>query len=98
MPEEAPSNRRSIIILAAILVAVVAASLAVVFLLPSANPLTPADNLADTQETPPSTATGTFNTSVLQRSDYTALNVGLIESKQLPVQPLSVSGKANPFL
>ncbi len=98
MPEEAPSNRRSIIILAAILVAVVAASLAVVFLLPSANPLAPADNLADTQEASPTGATDTFNTSVIQRSDYNALNVSLIESKQLPVQPLSVTGKANPFL
>ena len=98
MPEQTSSNRRPIIILVAVLVAVIAASLLVVFLRPdSSSPLTtsPAETTPDQAQT---TATESFNLGVLQRTDYNALNVGLIESKQLPVQPLPGSGKANPFL
>jgi len=96
MAQEISSNRRPIIILIAVLVAVVAASLAVVFLLPDQGPITTSTDEQANQET--TTISDTFNLGVLQRTDYKALNVGLIESKQLPVQPFQGAGKANPFL
>lgn len=93
---EATSNRRPIIILVAVLVAVVAASLAVVFLLPDQGEITTSTQEPTTEET--ATSLETFDLGVLQRTDYKALNTGLIESKQLPVQPFVGAGKANPFL
>jgi hypothetical protein len=39
-----------------------------------------------------------FDLTVLQRSDYKALDQAPIQNNQLPAQPPSSVGKANPFL
>lgn len=42
-------------------------------------------------------STSTFNTTVLQRTDYTALDLGMISQGRLPVLPPTGTGKPNPF-
>lgn len=97
-----------IIVLVAVLLAVVAGSGVVVWFFTSnqsgqvPSPLAEfvetaptADSLAE--RTPPP-GDATFNTAILRSSRYSTLDVGLVTSGALPVQPPSSVGKANPFL
>lgn len=90
------SQRRIIIILVAVLLAVVGTSVAIVLLLPSSPNLVPEsapvipvrDAVPDTVE---------FNLSVLERSSYASLNADMIQRGLLPVLPPESVGKPNPF-
>jgi len=87
-----------IVVFAAVLLAGVGA-VGVIFFSPSAS--APAESLpantvnSGTQQVVPSSQT--FNTAVLQRSDYTALDIGLITQGRLPVLPSVGTGRADPF-
>ena len=87
------SQRKLIIILGIMLLAVIVVSSAILFLLPEegSQPLNPS-------AIPQTTRSDGFNTGVLQRSSYTLLNTTLIENGFLPVRPPATTGKANPFL
>lgn len=84
-------TRRTIVLLIAVLLAALLAGVAVVFLLPNTQsnpvsiPITPL---------PPEN----LDTSVLQRAEYTQLDVHLLQQGALPVQPPAAAGKTNPFL
>lgn len=87
------SQRKLIIILGVILLAVIAVSSLVLFMLPDEG----SQPLSNVSAQPNSSSSG-FNTGVLQRSSYTLLNTGLIQNGFLPVRPPATTGKANPFL
>lgn len=87
-------QQKTIILLVAILLAVVATSVAVLLLLPGDDDAAPAEIVTTNTNTSPTN----FNTSVLERSDYRALDQRLVEENALPVQPPAEIGKANPFL
>lgn len=89
-------NQRSmIILLGCVLVIVVGASLAVLYILPKNDAGAPTATLAPSDGTTAPT-TG-FNLTVLSRSAYKALDLGPIQSGLLPVQPPTGTGKPNPF-
>ncbi|MGH7928510.1 MAG: hypothetical protein ACREQV_12020 [Candidatus Binatia bacterium] len=92
-------QRTMIIMLSAVLLAVLVASGAVFFLLPSdtTEPPQPSAPTANQDTNAPSTSQG-FHTGVLERSVYQSLNTNLIETGLLPVRPPAATGKANPFL
>ncbi|HSX24889.1 MAG TPA: hypothetical protein VLG69_02905 [Candidatus Andersenbacteria bacterium] len=91
-----------IVVLAAILIAGIAA-VWLIYRAPSSSTPTGTETSVTTESsTIPSTDQTTssaapFNTSVLQRSDYSALDLGLITQGRLPVLPPAGAGKANPF-
>ncbi|MBI3250552.1 MAG: hypothetical protein HYZ61_01720 [Candidatus Andersenbacteria bacterium] len=86
-------TKKTIIFLSAILLAVLVAGGAIIFLLPNGN--TPVVNDNPT----PTTTFGTgLDTSVLESSDYNQLDAALIQQGALPVKPPATTGKANPFL
>lgn len=92
-----------ILVLVAVLLAVVLASAAVLWLLPAGEAIPPADLTDQTMpgpaEVPPApAASGGFNTAVLRSSRYTTLDQQLVTDGSLPVQPPASIGKANPFL
>lgn len=85
-------TQKTVIFLFAVLLALVVAGAAVLFLLPedSSNP----------EETPVPTGTLTtgLDTSILESTNYTQLDASLIQQGALPVKPPATTGKANPFL
>lgn len=83
--------------LSAVLLIVIAASGAVLFYLPEDEPAVVEDAplLTDTSS---GSGGGVFDTAVLNRSGYTELNTGLVQSGRLPVKPPAAVGKVNPFL
>jgi hypothetical protein len=89
-----------IIVLVGLLLAVVAVSVLVVWVLPSGDeaPFPAPDEVGGSEEAslpPPTTG---FNLKVLQTAGYVALDKQPIIEKALPVQPPATTGKANPFL
>ena len=92
---EKNTQQKIIVILIASLLAVVAAGVVIIFVIPSAGP--PQD-IDQTDATPRQAPTSTFDTSVLQRSDYTLLDIGLFIRGLIPVKPPIGAGKANPFI
>ena len=89
-------QNRLVIMLAAILLAVVAVSVGVLYFVPgdkSSAPQSPTDNAVDTV----SGATG-LNLDILQKTSYQSLDSKAVENGSLPVQPPTGVGKANPFL
>lgn len=104
----ASTQTRVIVVLLAVLLAVVAVSALVLFVLPSSQnsvPTTTPDTVpSSTSDSPLSSSSagagnGTaFNVSVLQKAGYIFLDKRLLNEGLLPVQPPSVVGKANPFL
>lgn len=93
----APNKMMTIVVLAAILLAGVGA-IGLVYFAPSGSaPSVPSTNTASTQLDKTITSTSTFSTGVLQRSDYSALDIGLITQGRLPVQAPGGTGKADPF-
>lgn len=88
-----------IFLLAVVLLVVIAVSAAALFFLPGKAPGIPETPSDSPVPAPPGGSGGdSFNLQVLQRSDYQALNAGLLQSGLLPVQPPAITGKANPFL
>lgn len=103
----ASRSSQLIIVLIAVLLAVLAGSGIVLWVFNNRQPATVPTPLADETASPLSadstnlTVPGdgaTFNTTVLRSSSYNALDVQLVTSGALPVQPPAVVGKANPFL
>ncbi|MEO6077991.1 MAG: hypothetical protein ABIP54_04345 [Candidatus Andersenbacteria bacterium] len=95
----APNKMMIIVILAAILLAGVGA-VGLVYFAPSNQPVAVFDTTAptNTQEDQATISnTQTFQTGVMQRSDYSALDFGLVTQGRLPVQPPVGTGKADPF-
>lgn len=93
------SQTRLIVILVGILIAIAAISLFLLWYLPgliSPKPISDNDLPGTTDTLQPITTT--FNTNVLQTSDYLLLDTQLIKEGSLPVQPPAGVGKANPFL
>ncbi len=103
---ERTQQQKLIITLGAVLVAVLVASGVVVYIVSTSSeeevdPLfvDEASTGSDETDTPAPAGNQTgFNTTPLQRNEYTSLNAQLIQSGQLPVQPPAATGKANPFL
>lgn len=93
MPKKAPNL---IAILGALLLLVVVASAAVLWLLPAA----PSDRPTRQEPVsgPPLTSPAAFNLMLFERSQYQALHLQLVSSGVLPVSPPATVGKANPFL
>lgn len=103
-------TRRAITILGVILVLVVVAAGAVLWLLPSAEeePLFVSPTASPAADTPlfqdapspvaPVSDTQLFNLDVLRGTLYQSLNHQVINDGSLPVQPPAATGKANPFL
>lgn len=94
------SQTKIVIILTAVLLAVVAASVGLLLLLPGsttpdASLLTPSPAF-----TPiiPAASGGSFNFSVFQQAAFQSLDLRLVADGSLPVQPPAGTGKANPFL
>lgn len=103
----ANKQQKLILTLLGILLLVILISSIVLLMLPSGEEETPlfTDNQEQTapavelQETASQTTTSSgFNTSIFQGSGFRSLNLQLINSNRLPVQPPAVVGKANPFL
>ena len=96
----APNKLMMIVVLAAILLAGVGA---VGFMYFSSTPSAPAQPSSLTSSSVPSstdqaTSNGSaFNTTVLQGSAYSALDIGLVTQGRLPVVPPAGTGKADPF-
>jgi hypothetical protein len=89
------SQRRLIAVLVMVLVLVITASVAVLFLLPGQEASVSQPSFDG--QMPVSTDRSGFDLTVLERGDYQALNIGLLDSGLLPVQPPAATGKANPF-
>ena len=89
-------QQKTILLLVAILLAVIASSIAVLVLLPNGEDTQTGDTV--TEGTPADTQLENFNLNVLERSDFKELDQTLIENNSLPVQPPAAIGKANPFL
>lgn len=90
--ETTSPQRMTIIILGAVLLAAVAVG-AVIYFAPTLN-LNPETAVApESQEV---SDTG-FNTAVLSKPDYTALDASMFTRGLLPVQPPATAGKQNPF-
>jgi hypothetical protein len=85
-------QQRFVIILAGILLAVIIASVGVLWLLPAQNPPSP------TSSSTPSIDAASFDLRALQRSAYTSLDQRPIQEGALPVQPPANVGKPNPML
>lgn len=84
-------GRKTIVIMLAVLLALVAVGGVIIFLLP-AEPSVP---------TTPDTAVSVpqrLDTTILERTDYTGLDTSLLQQGALPVLPPATVGKANPFL
>lgn len=98
-------NRQAqlIVVLIAVLLAVVAGSGAVLWLLQSRDGGGVRTTIPARTPTPADT-TGTavpragFDTAILRSTYYTTLDQQLVTDGSLPVAPPAVSGKANPFL
>lgn len=91
------TQRKTILILIAVLLAVVGASTAVLLLLPSDAPA-PVVPAAQDEAGQAPVGTGDFNLRTLDRTGYKNLNAGLLQNGLLPVKPPTNVGKANPFL
>ncbi|MEX1111871.1 MAG: hypothetical protein WEC84_00250 [Candidatus Andersenbacteria bacterium] len=94
-------NQRVLIIsLSSILLLVIVASAVVLLYLPGdEDAAAPGQGVGAPLTGVPASSNGnTFNTSVLNTSGYTSLDVSLIQSGRLPVKPPVTTGKANPFL
>ena len=89
-------TRKTIIILAGILIAVVVVSIGIMLVLPSQPGSTPGSSTQE--QAAMQTQSQNLDTSVLQRSNYTQINNSLIQQGNLPVPPPAGTGKANPFL
>lgn len=93
----AASSQKIISILGGIFLAVVVVSIAVIWFLPA----TEETDVAPIDTSSPSStgqASPDFNTAVLRRPEYAALNQQTVSEGAVPVQPPAVIGKANPFL
>lgn len=91
-----PNKLMTIVVLAAVLIAGIGAIALLQF---SSAPASTPDTTIPSASSLPGTATSSsgFNTAVLQRSDYTALDLGMITQGRLPVQAPASAGKPNPF-
>lgn len=93
-----PNKKMTIVVLAAILLAGVGAIGLVYFAPNGSTPSAPStDTSATTQLDQSITSTSGFSTGVLQRSDYSSLDLGLVTQGRLPVQAPTGTGKADPF-
>jgi CHASE1-domain containing sensor protein len=95
----AQNKMMTIVILAAILLAGVGA-VGLVYFAPSNQPVAVLDtNTPTSTQTDQSTVSNsqTLQTGVMQRSDYTSLDFGLVTQGRLPVQPPVAVGKTDPF-
>lgn len=96
----APNKMMTIVILGAIVLAGIGAVGLVYFAPNGGSSPAPIDTTVTdsaTQADQAMTSTKTFSTGVLQRSDYSALDLGLISQGRLPVQAPAGTGKADPF-
>ena len=94
-----PNKMMTIVVLVAILLAGIGA-IGLVYFAPSGSSVpTPTNTATDTtgQLDQTITSTATFSTGVLQRSDYSALDLGMVSQGRLPVQAPAGTGKADPF-
>lgn len=101
----ATNQKKLIVTLVAILLAVIVVSAGVLFMLPSTDePGAPLLSDETQTSTTPSTTTqqdvsgSGFNVSIFQSTAFRALNLQLITGGRLPVQAPAGTGKANPFL
>lgn len=104
----ASGQSKIIIILGAVVLAVITASAAALWLLPSPDEGSGLLSEDQAQTSPvastevPPTSPGddraVFNTTVLRTKRYTTLDQQLVTDGSLPVQPPAAVGKANPFL
>lgn len=99
----AASNRKLVLTLVAVLLAVVVASAAIIWLVPGEDEPTfesVSESLDTTTPLIPETDTvnsGKFDLTPLEQAAYRNLNLPLITNGSLPVKP-PAGGKANPFL
>ncbi len=94
-----PNKMMTIVVLVAILLAGIGA-IGLVYFAPNGSSVpTPSSTTTDTagQLDQTITNTSTFSTGVLQRSDYSALDLGMVSQGRLPVQAPAGTGKADPF-
>lgn len=104
----ASRSSQLIVVLVAVLLAVIAGSIVVLWVANTNQSDEVAAPVVDeVVVTPPSDSTATpgeperdatFNTTILRSSSYTTLDQQLVTDGSLPVQPPAVVGKANPFL
>jgi uncharacterized membrane protein YqiK len=87
----------TIIVLVAVLLAGVAAFWIIMPSAPSSDTLVEANTVNGNTVAPSPEANANFNTTVLQRSDYTTLDLDLVKQGRLPVPPPLTAGKPNPF-
>lgn len=95
------SQNKLVIGLAILLALVLAISLAVVFLWPTATaPVAPDSSISpfSSDATPPLDTGAAFDVRVFQQPQYQTLDQRLIQEGALPVQPPATTGKANIFL
>lgn len=97
--ETASSQRMTIIILGAVLLAAVAVG-AVIYFTPTLN-VNPEVTVTAEDEglalNRKEVSTSGFDTAVLSQPNYTALDTSLFTRGLLPVQPPATAGKPNPF-
>lgn len=93
-------TRKTIVLLTAVLLALVAVSGVLLFV------FSPSDSDTTVTETPSSAAdidtnlieTRGVDTSIFSQNGYTSLDTSLIQQGVLPVRPPATVGKGNPFL
>lgn len=94
--ETAPTKNMTLIVLSGVLVAALAVAL-VIYFLPSGSDVTEDLPIENGQVAVDTNVTTEFNTSVLQRTEYTNLDSSLFLRGLLPVQPPAGVGKTNLF-
>lgn len=85
-------RNKQIVVLVAVLLAIIAVSVVLLWLLPSRS------HPAAAPAPDASVTAAEFNVRVLQRAEYLQLNTQPVKDGSLPVQPPAPVGKANPFL
>lgn len=93
----AAKQNTMIVILTAVLLAVVAASVLLLWMAPSDDPSVPIAGSGANPARQSDTTPG-FNLTAIQSSAYQLLSKQLVLEGLLPVRPPAIVGKANPFL
>lgn len=94
--ETTPTKNMTLIVLSGALLATLAVAL-VIYLIPSGTDVVEDLPIENGQIAVENTVTTEFNTSVLQRTEYTNLDSSLFLRGLLPVQPPAGVGKTNLF-
>ncbi len=94
--ETAPTKNMTLIVLSGALLAAIAVAL-VIYFMPGTSNVADEPIVENGQVAVDNTVTTEFNTSVLQRTEYTNLDMSLFARGLLPVQPPAAPGKTNLF-